>query len=228
MPTPLAAWDAYLVWARTHDENPVTALDEAAVARLTPALAGRALLDAGCGTGWRLPAPGGSGPRAAVGVDLVPAMLARGQKRAAAGCLLAAGDIQRLPIGHEHFDVIWCRLTLGFVEDLTPAYRELRRVAAPRATLVVTDFHPRAVAAGYSRSFRDDAGRGHAIPCHLHSTDDHAGAGRAVGWQLDRRLDLTIGPAVRGFYEAAGIPKRYEEHVGFPFVLALRFAAVDR
>ena len=67
--------EAYGVWAaRYDDESAVSALEDRTVGALTPSLKGRSLLDAGCGTGRRLPS-GRHGPLRAIGVDLVPEML---------------------------------------------------------------------------------------------------------------------------------------------------------
>src|SRR5690606_2986470 len=94
-PTALPAREAYRLWAPRYDaENAVTLLEDRAAAELTPPLAGRALPDAGCGTGRRL--AGADGARLAVGVDLVPAMLAAGRARRPAGPPLAAADVTAL------------------------------------------------------------------------------------------------------------------------------------
>ena len=77
-PAPLAARDAYGLWAPTYDrETAVSALENRGVGALSPPLSGRALLDAGCGTGRRLPSPSPDGPSLVVGLDLVLGMLAR-------------------------------------------------------------------------------------------------------------------------------------------------------
>lgn len=79
---PLPAREAYRLWVDTYDaENPITVLEQHAVRMLTPPLAGGWLLDAGCGTGRRLPRTGGRGPRRVVGVDLVFEMLRHARTR---------------------------------------------------------------------------------------------------------------------------------------------------
>ncbi len=222
--TPLPAREGYRLWAPTYGrETPVTALDQAAVETLCPSLAGRSLLDAGCGTGRRLPQPGPDGPRLAVGIDLVPEMLAAGLGRTSRGCLVAVGDLAALPIRERTFDIVWCRLAIGHIADLTAVYRQLAGVACPGAQIIISDFHPVAAAAGHLRSFRDGAGRLQVIQHYIHQPVEHERAAAGAGLSLKARLDLCVGPAVKPFYTDAGLLEQYERQQGMPVVLALRF-----
>jgi malonyl-CoA O-methyltransferase len=67
----------YALWAPGYAETAVTALESAAVASLDVPLAGRRVLDAGCGNGRRLVYAREVGASVAVGVDLTPEMLAQ-------------------------------------------------------------------------------------------------------------------------------------------------------
>lgn len=221
---PLPARDAYRLWAPTYGtENPVTALDQVAIETLTPPLVGLSLLDAGCGTGRRLPDPVPEGPKFVVGIDLVREMLTAGRNQRPDTCLVA-GDLEALPIARDTFDVVWCRLALGHLAAIAPAYRELARIARPGARLIVTDFHPAAVHAGYIRSFRDASGNRCVVEHHVHEPLDHEQAAAGTGLSLEARLDLCVGPEVRRFYENAEHRALYERQRGLPVVLALRFA----
>lgn len=212
---PLAVRDAYRLWAPTYErETGMTRLDEIAVERLSPR-AGLRLLDAGCGTGRRLP-PG----RSAVGVDLVFEMLAAGSRPPG----LLNADLLHLPFASGAFDLVWCRLAIGHVKELRGAYRELARVAAPRATLVVTDVHPDSVRSGHTRDFDAPDGRRRSVAHHLHEEAEHAAAAAAAGLAVEETLSLAIGPEIRSFYEAAGALGRYERQVGERVLFALRLS----
>jgi malonyl-CoA O-methyltransferase len=218
----LPAREAYRLWAPQYGaETAVSTLEDAGVLRVTPPLSGRALLDAGCGIGRRLPRTA----RVAIGVDLVFEMLAqhRVSGGAASATLLAAGDVRALPIRAAAFDVLWCRLVLGHVPDLVPAFRELARVAAPGATLIVSDFHPGARAAGHTRTFRDESGRTHVVEHHDHGADRYIAVAARNGWTLQRQLHLEVGPSVRPIYERAGALERYREQVGMKLVILFVF-----
>lgn len=218
-PDALPVREAYGLWAaRYDDECAVSALEDRTVGALTPSLKGRSLLDAGCGTGRRLPS-GPDGPLRAIGVDLVPEMLAAARHRG--GVALAAGDIRALPLASGAFDVVWCRMVLGHLPELTTAYRELARVTRSGGRLIVSDFHPEAVVAGHTRTFRDPKGRPHAVEHHTHSMAEYERAARRVGWTIDRTSEVAAGPEERPFYERAGRIDQYERERGLPLVLAM-------
>lgn len=220
----LPAREAYRYWAPSYDrETAVTVLDGIAVDRLCPHLEGRDLLDAGCGTGRRIPRPGPGGPRRCVGIDLVPAMLASGRAHRASGTIAAVADLCALPFRAGRFDIVWCRLAIGHVTTLEAAYRAFADVVQPGAALIVTDFHPDAAQAGHLRSFRDEHGRRWAVEHYVHRPDDHLAAAGAVGWIPEARLDLRVGPEVEGVYASAGEIDRYRRQQGMPVVLAFRF-----
>ncbi|HWP02090.1 MAG TPA: class I SAM-dependent methyltransferase [Gemmatimonadaceae bacterium] len=217
---PLDPREAFRMWAADYRENPVTHLDQVALRELCPDLDGAALLDVGCGPARRLPVPGKGSVRLAVGIDLSVAML-----RAAEGHRgrLVAATVEAIPLGTALFDVVWCRLTLGYVQDLRGAYEELARVTRVGGRVVVTDLHSAAVRAGHTRSFRDTAGITHVVRSYVHEPEHHSGSATAAGLRPQRRLDLSIGPDVRSFYQAADRLDRYERDRNLSLVLAWSF-----
>lgn len=220
----LATRDAYRLWSDTYDEeNPLTILDEAAVAILSPGLAGRDLLDAACGTGRRL-VFGENAPRSATGIDLVFEMLARGRRVPGRPAATGAADLRALPFPAARFDVVWCRLAAGHLPALPPLYAELARVLKPGGCAVVTDFHPEAIRRGHARIFRDAAGAAHAVEHVVHGPGDHEAAAAASGLSFDSGVSLGVGSEVRPFYERAGKLDRYARDTGMPLLLALRFS----
>jgi malonyl-CoA O-methyltransferase len=219
----LAARDAYRLWAPSYDvENPVTVLSRSATDRLTPNLAGLALLDVGCGRETPLPHGNPRGPRLVVGVDLVFEMLVA--DRSGTGRRLAAvGDMRALPLTAGAFDVAWCRLAIGHAPDPVSVYQEIARVVRPGAPVMVTDFHPEAVRAGHLRGFPREDGTFQAVEHYVHDPSQHAHAAAFSALKLDTQLDCRIGPDVKPFYERAGMDEQYAEHQGIAVVLALRF-----
>ncbi len=221
---PISPREAYTLWASTYDEeNALTTLDELAISILTPPLAGLALLDAGCGTARRLVFDGDAAPRRAAGVDLVFEMILRAREDPRRTRALAVGDVRLLPIAGGIFDVVWCRLAVGHVEQLDALYGELSRAARPGGIVIVTDFHPAAARSGHVRSFRDAAGRSHVVAHAVHEAKDHEAAARRCGLSFDARLDIPVGSSVEHFYETAGVSSRYERDHGLPLLLALRY-----
>lgn len=219
--TLLAPREAYRRWAPVYEaENAITHLEQAEVAALGPSPVGRHLLDAGCGTGRRL---AWSGAARATGVDLSPEMLAQGRGNPALTEVeLIEGDLRALPLPDRAFDLVWCRLAIGHLAELEAAYAELARVAAPGATVIVTDFHVAAHAAGHRRTFRVD-GEVIEVAHFPHPAETQVAAARCAGLTPRARSQAVIGPEVRRYYEAAGRLALYREHCGLPAVLALAF-----
>jgi malonyl-CoA O-methyltransferase len=217
-PATLPPREAYRLWAPVYEgETAVSFMDDRLVAALTPPLAGRRLLDAGCGTGRRLRAIDGAA--LAVGADLTWEMLAAG---GAAG-RLAAADVRALPFASASFDVVWCRLVAGHLPSLDAAYAELGRVCRAGGTVVVTDFHPDAARAGHTRAFRDAGGTLHHVEHHVHLPPDHLRAAAAAGLELAERRDGAIGEELRPFYAAANRLDRHAADAGLAIVLAFAF-----
>lgn len=214
----LAPRDAYRVWAPFYsDETAISFLEDKLVAAMTPPLEGVRLLDAGCGTGRRMRACGAA---VRIGVDASREMLDAADP--ADGIQLIVGDVRSLPLPGASFDVVWCRLVLGHLEEITQAYAELARVAATGARIIVSDFHPVAHDAGHRRSFRS-AGAVVEIEHHVHRLEDHLAAASAAGLSLDEVREAEIGNDVRPFYERAGRPGDHAAHLGLPVVLAISF-----
>ena len=92
------------------------------------------MLDAGCGTGGNLLAFGGLGP--AEGIDDAPEAVAVCHQRGLSR--VVQGTLDALPYDDEAFRLILATDVLEHLDDDIGALRELRRVAAPGAVLIVT------------------------------------------------------------------------------------------
>src|SRR5437764_3184544 len=95
--------EAYRLWAPTYAaETAVSFLDEELAVALSPALEGKRLLDAGCGTGRRHVKDRAA---LAIGVDASEDMLLAGVAER-----VAAADLRALPFPSQCFDLVCCRL----------------------------------------------------------------------------------------------------------------------
>jgi malonyl-CoA O-methyltransferase len=218
----LTVRDGYRQWAPHYEaETAVSFLEDRLVRSLTVPVSGRRLLDAGCGVGRRMR---GTGASLAVGVDVTPEML--GEQR----CVepVAAADLRALPFSAATFDLVWCRLVIGHIRELDAAYAEMARVCRARGAVVVTDFHPDAVAAGHRRTFRDADGASHEIEHFVHDIAAHEAAAKRAGLARTMRHDCVVGPMIRPFYAAASRLDAYESQRGLKLVLLLAYEARRR
>jgi malonyl-CoA O-methyltransferase len=218
----LTVREGYRRWAPHYEaETAVSFLEDRLVKTLTPPTSGRRLLDVGCGIGRRMR---GLGTSLAIGVDVTPEML--GEQRGLEP--VAAADIRALPFNTATFDLVWCRLVIGHIRELDAAYAELARVCRARGAVVVSDFHPDAVAAGHRRTFRDTDGTSHEIEHFVHDMAAHEAAAKRAGLTRTIRQDGIVGPLIRRFYSAASRMDAYESQRGLKLVLLLAYEARRR
>jgi SAM-dependent methyltransferase len=139
-----AAYDAMArAYTAAEDDSPWNALYERpATIALLPAVEGRRVLDAGCGSGplsaW-LHAAGAQ----VTGLDVSPAMIELARARGLPGARFAVADLaEPLALPDGAFDVVVASLVLHYLEDWVPTLRELHRVLAPGGVLVLSTHHP--------------------------------------------------------------------------------------
>lgn len=108
-------------------------------------LAGRALVDVGCGSGFWLP-DYASRAASVIGVEPDPALLELARERVARqgidGVRVLHGSAEHLPLADASVDVVHARFAYFFptpTNDCTPGLREVLRVLRPGGTLVVID-----------------------------------------------------------------------------------------
>ncbi|WP_445154487.1 class I SAM-dependent methyltransferase [Arthrobacter sp. Hor0625] len=105
-------------------------------------VAGRRILDAGCGSG-PLTAALGAGGAVMTGFDSSPAMLELARRRLGAAADLHLADLGKpLPFADGSFDDVVASLVLHYLEDWSAPLAELRRVLKPGGRLILSVNHP--------------------------------------------------------------------------------------
>lgn len=105
-------------------------------------VAGRRILDAGCGSG---PLSAALRDRGAVvtGIDASAGMLTLARRRLGDDVALHVVDLRdRLPFDDDAFDDVVASLVLHYLEDWGPTLAELRRVLKPGGRLIASVDHP--------------------------------------------------------------------------------------
>jgi malonyl-CoA O-methyltransferase len=185
---PLDVAEGYDEWAPVYDADANRARDLAAtVLRTAPlSLAGRAVLELGCGTGantaWLA-------ERAAsvVGLDLSREMLRRATARVrAAHVRFVQHDIRTpWPVDSGSVDVVIAMLVLEHVEHLGPVFAEAARVLGRGGEALVCEFHPARQWQGRQAGFTDPrTGEAVRVAAFVHDTADYVEAALAAGLDL--------------------------------------------
>jgi SAM-dependent methyltransferase len=110
---------------------------------MLPPLAGRRVVDLGCGFGWFCRWAAGQGAAGVLGVDLSERML----ERARAGTsdpvvTYERGDLERLDLPAAAFEVAYASLSLHYVGDLDRLLATVHRALVPGGRLVASVEHP--------------------------------------------------------------------------------------
>lgn len=132
MPTPTGP-EAYRAWRASPLGHVTDACEAAALRPLIGDVAGRAVLDIGCGDGTLAAELARAGARV-TGLDPDAAML---RVAAARDIALVQGRIEALPFATARFDLVTAVTVLCFVHDEATAWREMARVLRPGGALVI-------------------------------------------------------------------------------------------
>jgi hypothetical protein len=112
-----------------------------------PHVAGKVVLDAGCGVGWGSALLLSASARRVLGVDIDPGAVADSRHRAPAG-RFAVADLAALPMPSAGVDVVVCFEVLEHTADTDRTLDELVRVLRPGGLLFVSSPNPRVYPAG--------------------------------------------------------------------------------
>ena len=124
------------------EANPYTALYEApGLQALLPPIAGRRVLDAGCGAGRTSSWLAEQGAEV-VGVDASPEMVRLARGRVPSGTFSVGDLAEPLPFADCSFDAAVAGLVMHYLRDWVPTLRELRRVLRPDGAFVLSTHHP--------------------------------------------------------------------------------------
>jgi SAM-dependent methyltransferase len=133
--------DAFAARSETKPHNAF--YDRPAMISLFPLVAGKRVLDAGCGPGvyceW-LVARGAD----VVGIDVSPRMVELAQQRLAKRATIVRADLAQ-PLDFledDSFDIVISALALDYIRDWSPVFREAFRVLRDGGVLVFSVAHP--------------------------------------------------------------------------------------
>jgi SAM-dependent methyltransferase len=126
-----------------------------AILALAGDVAGRRILDAGCGSGPLFAALRDRGA-IVTGIDKSAGMLRLARRRLGDDADLQVADLgSPLPFPDGAFDDVTASLVLHYLEDWGPALAELRRVLRPGGRLIVSVDHPFAITAVHRQPGRE-------------------------------------------------------------------------
>ena len=214
----VAAAEAYRIWSATYDTapNPLLALEAETLTEYLGHLQGKRLVDIGCGTGRWMEYATRQGARA-IGIDAVHEMLLRAAGRPGLERTLLRGDAAHLPLASGIADLVLCSFTIAYLPSFLAAAAEMARIARPGARILVTDLHPNAVAAGWTRSFRQ-AGQVYDVDHRAYRENELIDAFSLARVKLERTASLNFGESQRDVFRRAGREHAFDDVCRIPAV----------
>lgn len=127
---------------------------------MLPPVAGKAVLDLGCGFGWASRWMRQQGAASVVGIDLSRNMIERAvHDTADDGIEYRIADIETLELPPDAFDLAYSALTFHYIRDFDRLLKTIATALRPSSHLVFTIEHPIYMAASHPHWQLDEDGR---------------------------------------------------------------------
>lgn len=217
---------AYNWWAKSYDTQPgnlMLDLDEELFSWFLKnvSLKDKAVVDIGCGTGRHWKKIQEQRPRSLCGYDVSDGMLSMlTAKFPHAVTYKLEADL--LPqLGNGSVDIIVSTLTVAHIEHIGAAINEWSRVLKNDGEIIITDYHPEALARGGKRTFSYN-GKTVAIKNYIHSVEKIFDAFQRVGFQIVELKERVIDGSMRRYYEEKNAVHIFEKFQNVPIIYGMR------
>jgi malonyl-CoA O-methyltransferase len=166
--------EGYNLWARSYqnESNPIKQFSDQFIIDHLPLIKGKTVLDAGCGSGKFCALAEQREAKKIVGIDLSPEMIAISKKNCN-DAVFSAGDITKIDLPENEFDLVICALVLGHQEKLNPSLSKLIKSVTANGLLLITDFHPYLTMNQSKRTFKGEDDKTYEIKHYLHHFEDY-------------------------------------------------------
>jgi ubiquinone/menaquinone biosynthesis C-methylase UbiE len=214
--TQIAAAEGYRLWSASYDRdlNPLLALEARVLGERLGSVAGACVVDAATGTGRWMEWARSRGA-CVFGVDLSPQMLAAAAAKTGLAGRVILADICALPFPSAFADLAICSFAAGYLPSIAALFHEMARVAR---RVVVSDLHPAAAQAGWTRSFRS-GGATYELRQFQHSKLEIEDCARAARLTERWTVEAAFDEPERGIFESAGKGSNFAALRRFPAVL---------
>ena len=222
---------AYDIWSMEYDQQPdnlMLALDEEIFTSLASqiSISDKILADIGCGTGryWKYLLE--QKPKSLKGYDVSKGMLNKlREKFPEAETYRLEKDL--LPgINSSSLDLLISTLTVAHIENIKAAITEWHRVIKPGGNLIITDYHPTALAKGGKRTFKQGQTL-FAVKNYIHTLHHIRDIIEELDLELIQLLEKRIDDSMLPYYAKQGAEKIFENFKGVPIIYGMLLKKKD-
>ena len=220
-----SAESAYNLWAENYDDQPhnlMLAWDEEVFSNLLNSIdiENKMIADIGCGTGRHWQKIFDKNPKRLFGYDISEGMLKKLNEKFPKAETHLLSDNKMPELQNESIDCILSTLTIAHIQNAEQALREWNRVLKPGGTMIITDYHPEALAKGGKRTFSYHE-KTISIKNYVHTIDDIKEVAGQLGLQVLRLVEKPIDESAKHFYEAQNALDVYEKWKGTPVIYGM-------
>lgn len=219
--------EAYDLWAENYDSQPgnlMLDLDEILFAALLPnaGIKGKNVADIGCGTGRHWSKLLVQDPASLIGFDVSPGMLNKLKAKYpdAKTSVITNNNFSTVEDGI--YDVIVSTLTVAHIENIEEALEAWSRILKYRGDIIITDFHPDALAFGGKRTFSHQNTQ-IAVKNHVHTLDRIKAILLRNNFEVVLEEEKKVDETVMHYYREQNALHVYEKFKGFPIIYGIHF-----
>jgi ubiquinone/menaquinone biosynthesis C-methylase UbiE len=217
--------EAYDIWAENYDAQPgnlMLDLDALLLPQLMKGLniGDKQVADIGCGTGRHWDYLFKQNPASLTGFDVSPGMLNKLQLKFPEARTHVITDDEFLAIADNSYDAIISTLTVAHIKNIETALTAWSRILKTKGDIIITDFHPNALALGGQRTFKHN--NTHiAVENYVHTTDVISSILLKFGFEIISYKEIKVDDTVKHYYEAQDALHVYEKFKGRPIIYGL-------
>ncbi|PTQ95122.1 methyltransferase family protein [Mucilaginibacter yixingensis] len=219
------AGEAYNIWSVQYDAQPANLmmdLDEQVFGRLLDQvdLTGKSVADIGCGTGRHWAKMLQHHPVRLAGFDVSAGMLERLRAKFGSAETHLINDNLFSDIPSGSFDVIVSTLTMAHIQNLEEALLSWSCILKQKGDILITDFHPDALATGGKRTFKS-GNQTIAIKNFVHHVNRIIDILAVSGFEVTYSEQIPVDESMKHYYEQYNALHVYEKFEGMPMIYGL-------
>ncbi|HSU49900.1 MAG TPA: class I SAM-dependent methyltransferase [Segetibacter sp.] len=223
--------EGYNLWAKNYDKQPGNLMldfDEQVFTVLLDKVGvkDKTVADIGCGTGRHWSKIFNRNPASLHGFDVSAGMLLKLKEKfpKAETSLIKDDRFQNVEDGS--FDVIISTLTIAHIKNIEQAIQAWARILKPAGELIITDFHPVALASGGKRTFKNKD-EVISITNYIHSIGRIKEICFSCGMTTVAEEERVIDEAVKHYYQRQGAMHIYNQFKGVPMLYGIYLKRIN-
>jgi ubiquinone/menaquinone biosynthesis C-methylase UbiE len=216
---------AYNLWADNYDAQPdnlMLAWDEEIFSSLLNHinLQNKIIADIGCGTGRHWQKIFEYHPKKLIGFDVSEGMLKMLKQKFPDAETHHLKDDHLHELEYHSCDFVFSTLTIAHIENAKNALAEWNRVLKPGGEMIITDYHPMALAKGGKRTFNHN-GKTMEVKNHVHSISKIKNIARQLDLEVIRFVEKSIDESAKRYYEKQNALAVYQAWKGAPIIYGI-------